>query len=225
MAKTKKSAKKKPAKRTVRAVKPRKPAAKKATPRKVAPKKTARALSAKRKSAERAVAKDDLRAGIATLGRIMAEARRDLAALQANDMRLRDLPGATDELSAVVSATESATNSILDAVEGIEKAAVALAPETGDPIREGVTRIYEACNFQDLTGQRISKVVNVLKEVDRTVLGLMDAFGISLDPATARALASAPPKAKGGEADLLNGPQMPGAAQDQASIDALFDKA
>jgi chemotaxis protein CheZ len=224
MAKSKKSAKKKPAKRATRAVTSRKPAAnkpapKKATPKKPAPEKIARAR------AERAVAKDDLRAGIATLGRIMAEARRDLAALQANDMRLRDLPGATDELSAVVSATESATNSILDAVEGIEKVAGTLAPEAGDPIRDGVTRIYEACNFQDLTGQRISKVVNVLREVDRTVLGLMDAFGIALDPATARALASAPPKAKGGEADLLNGPQMPGAGQDQASIDALFDKA
>jgi chemotaxis protein CheZ len=221
MAKSKKSAKKRPA---AKKAAPRKPAPKKLAPRKLAPKKPAPKRIA-RARAERAVAKDDLRAGIATLGRIMAEARRDLAALQANDMRQRDLPGATDELSAVVSATESATNAILDSVEAIEKIAGTLAPDAGDPIRDGVTRIYEACNFQDLTGQRISKVVNVLKEVDRTVLGLMDAFGIALDPAAARALASAPPKSKGGEADLLNGPQMPGAGQDQASVDALFDKA
>jgi chemotaxis protein CheZ len=217
MAKPKKKAKKKAAKPKSRAVK-----AKKSPPKKVAPKKAARRTSppAKRAPANNA----DLRAGIATLGRIMADARRDLAALQANDMRIRDLPGATDELSAVVAATESATNAILDAVEAIEKTAGALPAETGDPIRDGVTRIYEACNFQDITGQRITKVVNVLKEVDRTVVGLMEAFGIVLDPAAARALASAPPKQKGGEADLLNGPQMPAAAQDQASIDALFDK-
>lgn len=217
MAKPKKKSKRKvAAKRTVR------PAAKrKANSKKPAPKAAARR---KPTPAKRAAANGDLRAGIATLARIMADARRDLAALQANDMRLRDLPGATDELSAVVAATESATNAILDAVEGIEKSAGTLAPEAGDPIRESVTRIYEACNFQDITGQRITKVVNVLKEVDRTVLGLMEAFGIVLDPAQAQAIASAPAKAKGGEADLLNGPQMPGLAQDQASIDALFDK-
>jgi chemotaxis protein CheZ len=218
MAKPKKKSKRKaPAKRRTRPAagrksKVKKPASKPVSRRKPAP-------------VKRAPANDDLRAGIATLARIMADARRDLAALQANDMRLRDLPGATDELSAVVAATESATNAILDAVEGIEKSAGTLAPEAGDPIRESVTRIYEACNFQDITGQRITKVVNVLKEVDRTVLGLMEAFGIVLDPAQAKAIASAPAKAKGGEADLLNGPQMPGAAHDQASIDALFDKA
>lgn len=214
MAKSKKKAAKK------------RPPAKKATAKKPAVKKAAPKKAARRAPPRRSPApvNDDLRAGIATLGRIMAEARRDLAALQANDMRLRDLPGATDELSAVVAATESATNAILDAVEAIEKSAGALASEAGDPIREGVTRIYEACNFQDVTGQRITKVVNVLKEVDKTVFALMDAFGIALAPAAARALVSAPPKAKGGEADLLNGPQLPAAAQDQAAIDALFDK-
>lgn len=223
MAKPKKKSKNKAAKRPSRPAKARPAKARPVKARRPAPKKPARRRSAPvaRAPADNA----DLRAGIATLGRIMAEARRDLAALQANDMRIRDLPGATDELSAVVAATESATNAILDAVEGIEKTASALAVEAGGPIRDGVTRIYEACNFQDITGQRITKVVNVLKEIDRTVLGLMEAFGIALDPAAARALASAPPKRKGGEADLLNGPQMPAAAQDQASIDALFDKA
>jgi chemotaxis protein CheZ len=221
MAEPKKKSKKKAAKRPSRPMKARPIKAPPAKAKRPGPKKAARRNPA---PAKRAPADADLRAGIATLARIMADARRDLAALQANDMRIRDLPGATDELSAVVAATESATNAILDAVEGIEKSAGALAQEAGEPIRESVTRIYEACNFQDITGQRITKVVNVLKEVDRTVLGLMEAFGIVLDPAEARALASAPPKQKSGEADLLNGPQMPAAAQDQASIDALFEK-
>lgn len=178
--------------------------------------------AAKKPAAKRAVSKpaidQGLRDGIATLARIMEDARRDLAALQANDMRLRDLPGASDELSAVVAATENATHSILDAVEGIEKIAGELTAAQGDAIRDGVTRIYEACNFQDITGQRIAKVVGVLKDVDKTVLGLMDAFGIALD---AKAAPSAAP-AKTGEAALLNGPQLAGAAQDQAAIDALF---
>ncbi len=174
--------------------------------------------SARKSSASKPAIDPGLRAGIATLARIMEDARRDLAALQANDMRLRDLPGATDELSAVVAATEDATHSILDAVEGIEKIAGDVAPAHGDAIRANVTRIYEACNFQDITGQRISKVVSVLKDVDKTVLGLMEAFGIAPD---AKAAPSAAPM-KTGEAALLNGPQLAGAAHDQAAIDALF---
>ncbi len=176
------------------------------------------AKPAKKAASPKPVIDQGLRDGIATLARIMENARRDLAALQANDLRLRDLPGATDELSAVVAATEDATHSILDAVEGIEKVAGALAAAQGDAIRDSVTRIYEACNFQDITGQRIAKVVGVLKEVDKTVLGLMEAFGIALD---AKAAPTAAP-AKTGEAALLNGPQLAGAAQDQAAIDALF---
>ncbi|MCA0450411.1 MAG: protein phosphatase CheZ [Proteobacteria bacterium] len=179
---------------------------------------TLKKASAKTTASPKPVIDQGLRDGIATLARIMENARRDLAALQANDLRLRDLPGATDELSAVVAATEDATHSILDAVEGIETIAGELAAAQGDAIRNNVTRIYEACNFQDITGQRIAKVVGVLKEVDKTVLGLMEAFGIALD---AQAAPSATP-AKTGEAALLNGPQLAGAAQDQAAIDALF---
>lgn len=194
-------------------------------PKPKSPPKRARKISASalkkapaKKIASPSALDQGLRDGIATLARIMEEARRDLAALQANDMRLRDLPGATDELSAVVAATEDATHSILDAVEGIETIAGELAAAQGDAIRNNVTRIYEACNFQDITGQRIAKVVGVLKDVDKTVLGLMEAFGIALD---AKAAPSAAP-AKKGEAALLNGPQMAGVAHDQAAIDALF---
>jgi chemotaxis protein CheZ len=183
-----------------------------------AKKPTAKKSPAKKAVAPKPAIDRGLRDGIATLARIMENARRDLAALQANDMRLRDLPGATDELSAVVAATENATHSILDAVEGIETIAGEVAAAHGDAIRDGVTRIYEACNFQDITGQRIAKVVGVLKDVDKTVLGLMEAFGIALD---AQAAPSAAP-AKTGEAALLNGPQMAGVAHDQAAIDALF---
>lgn len=193
----------------------------KSKPKPKSPPKRTRKISAKpakKAAAPKPAIDQGLRDGIATLARIMENARRDLAALQANDMRLRDLPGATDELSAVVVATEDATHSILDAVEGIEKIAGEVAAAHGDAIRDSVTRIYEACNFQDITGQRIAKVVGVLKDVDKTVLGLMEAFGIVLD---GQAAPSAAP-VKTGEAALLNGPQLAGAAQDQAAIDALF---
>ena len=75
-----------------------------------------------------------------------------------------------DELDAVVLGTESATNQILTAVEQVEADATILANTlVGDEalkalnIQEKVLSIYEACNFQDITGQRITKVVEALR--------------------------------------------------------------
>jgi chemotaxis protein CheZ len=202
--------------------KARKPVrAKPAKAKKAAPKKPARRKPVVRRKAKGA-SQPDIAVGVEHLARIIAEAKRDLAALSAQDIRAKHLPTAGDELTAIVGATERATNAILDAVERIEKSANAAGGETGSAILADVTSIYEACNFQDITGQRISKIVSVLKEVDQTVAGLLEAM--NLPAVVINAGASAGPERTGEDA-LLNGPQMPDAAPNQADIDALFDKA
>ncbi len=203
--KSRKAAKAKPA----RAAKARKPV--KAVARKPARRPAAAPASAA-----------SVAGGVEHLARIIAQAKRDLAALSAQDIRVKHLPTAGDELTAIVGATERATNAILDAVERIEKSANAAGGEPGGSILADVTAIYEACNFQDITGQRISKIVSVLKEVDRTVASLLES--LNLPPVVLNA-GTPVAAAKSGEAALLNGPQMPDAAPNQADIDALFDKA
>jgi len=201
VAKTK-TRKRKPAPKTTRS------AAKKRAPKKIARKPRA------------AAGNGEVRTGIARLGAIIANAKRDLAALQAQEIGRTHLPTAGDELSAIVGATEAATNSILDAVERIQKTAASAAPEINESIMQDATAIFEACNFQDITGQRISKIVAVLKEVDKTVAELLSTLHLPL--------ADMPPAAapaRVGDAALLNGPQAPGAAPNQADIDAMFDKA
>ena len=205
--KSRKPAKAKPA----RPVKARKPV-----------RKAARKPVRRPAKARAAVPVGNVAVGVEHLARIIAEAKRDLAALSAQDIRAKHLPTAGDELTAIVGATERATNAILDAVERIEKSANAAGGEPAAAILADVTAIYEACNFQDITGQRISKVVSVLKEVDQTVAGLLES--LNLPPVVLNAGASAA-AVKSGEAALLNGPQMPDAAPNQADIDALFDKA
>ncbi len=213
----------KSAKRKKHAVKARK--AVRAKPAK-AKKAVARKKPARRKTVVRRKAKGgaqpDIAVGVEHLARIIAEAKRDLAALSAQDIRAKHLPTAGDELTAIVGATERATNAILDAVERIEKSANAAGGEPATAILADVTAIYEACNFQDITGQRISKIVSVLKEVDQTVAGLLESLNLPAVVVNAGASADA---SKTGEAALLNGPQMPDAAPNQADIDALFDKA
>jgi chemotaxis protein CheZ len=204
--------------RKAKSKKSAKPAGKAPARRK--PKSKTRAKPARRKPVRQAAS--PVQSGISRLAQIIADAKRDLAALSAQEIGRKHLPTAGDELTAIVRATEAATNAILDAVERIEKAAADAPAAIAQPIAADVTAIYEACNFQDITGQRISKIVAVLKEVDVTVADLLAT--LNLPPALAAAPAPAP-AAKTGEAALLNGPQLPAGARDQAEIDALFDKA
>jgi chemotaxis protein CheZ len=102
-----------------------------------------------------------------------------------------------------------------------------LAPDQADVLSKAVTRIYEACSFQDITGQRISKVVTVLQNVETRVDALLSAFGTEGGTAASETAASAEepaatePAANSDE-DLMSGPQLPGTGNSQEDIDALL---
>jgi chemotaxis protein CheZ len=155
------------------------------------------------------------------LSRLIRHAKAEIAALRPDEIQDKHLPSATDELDAIVGSTEQATNVILDSVEKIEGATATLTGEAKDQIANAITNIYEACNFQDITGQRISKVVRTLKQIETKVAGLVRAFGDEGVPAGA-SVVDAVEEVVDQDKALLNGPQLPGAANTQADIDALF---
>ncbi len=95
-----------------------------------------------------------------------------------------------------------------------------MTAEQGQKLSEQTTQIYEACNFQDITGQRITKVVRALKHIEERIDALVEAFGPEIKGTASVASAGGQPLT---EEDLLNGPQLPDKAHDQAAIDALFD--
>ena len=153
------------------------------------------------------------------LGREVKRAKSEIAALRVDDINHSHIPAATDELDAVVEHTAEATNEILDSCETLEALQATLSGAAAETVAAAVTRIYEACSFQDITGQRITKVVATLKQIDSKVAHIMQAFG-ERDPS---APAAAPaPAAPPSDADLLNGPQLPTSAMDQSDIDALL---
>jgi len=127
---------------------------------------------------------------------------------------------ATDELEAIVGATEQATNSILEAAETIEAMTGRMEPEVSGRVTEAVTRVYEACNFQDITGQRITKIVKALQHIEAKVDALLAAFGEEIE-AYKRAN-PVPAEERASDGALLNGPQLPDEAAKQAEIDALL---
>ena len=154
-----------------------------------------------------------------SLARYIQHAKREIAAIRPDDINSEHIASATDELDAVVGATEDATNQIMDSCDVISALAGKVDPEVGGELTQAVTRIFEACNFQDITGQRIGKVVRTLDFIEERVVAMIQTWG-------AEAFAHLPhsvevPLAE--EAKLLNGPQLQGKAISQSEIDALFD--
>ncbi len=162
-----------------------------------------------------------------SLARFIDTAKSEIAALRPDEIKDQHLAQASDELQLIVNHTEQATHTIFEAVETIEGLAETMPEETSEKITEAVTQVYEACGFQDLTGQRISKVVNALQHIEQKVEGLLEAFGAEFEGLPKAVLAEKSKRADGKpdrpDEDLMNGPQKPGAGQTQAEIDALFD--
>jgi chemotaxis protein CheZ len=156
--------------------------------------------------------------------------KREIAVLHGKSFNGDEMSKVTGELGAVVGGTEEATQQILEAAEAIDQAATALtkvnSPDQqkllSEEISERVVSIFEACNFQDLTGQRIGKVMATMKFIENHITVMMDIWG-GVDAIRAHA----PPiiDDREGDAKLLNGPKAVGDVghASQNDIDALFD--
>jgi len=155
------------------------------------------------------------------LSGIIHQMKSEIASLRPDDIKAEYIPNATDELDAIVDAAAGATHEILDAMDALEEFAATLPPEQAEIVTGATMRVYEACNFQDITGQRTTKVIKALKSIEERVEGLVSAFGEEIAK-----FAAANPKKKvelEGEAALLNGPQLEGKGVSQADIDAMFN--
>jgi chemotaxis protein CheZ len=113
------------------------------------------------------------------------------------------------ELEAVVQTTEAAANQIMEAAESISDSIRTAVPdrEIMTAINRKIDAIFEACSFQDISGQRIRRAIEHLQHVDSALAEMI-----------------APP----GTAAPVFQPRPPtvvsnGADQNQGQIDAMFD--
>lgn len=133
-----------------------------------------------------------------------------------------------DRLDAIVASTAEATDSILAAMEDVDGAVDELRTQPGpdkidqicDRISEKVMGAMEACSFQDLTGQRVNKVVASLKFVEERVNAMADLCGRA-EIESLESDAPLPPQ-QIDDGIALDGPQRPGEAISQDEIDNLF---
>ena len=164
-----------------------------------------------------------LKRELALLHDAVAHSMRELAAL-IGDGQERRMAHAAGKLGAAVEGMEKATEKILKSAEVIDDSARALTATLKDDYKRGlaqeiqdhVVKIYEACNFQDLSGQRIGNVIETLNTIEDQVEGMLERHKDR--PANAPA---AKPVASHG---LLNGPRLDGDSghTNQSDIDVLF---
>jgi chemotaxis protein CheZ len=159
----------------------------------------------------------------------ISRTKHEIAMLHGKSFEGNEMSKVTGELGAVVGGTEQATQRILEAAESIDQAASALmkvnSPDQqkilSEEIQERVVSIFEACNFQDLTGQRISKVMAAMKFIENHIMVMMDIWG-GVDAIRSHAPAIIDDRV--GDAKLLNGPKLDGDVghASQNDIDAMF---
>jgi chemotaxis protein CheZ len=151
------------------------------------------------------------------LSRYVESTKKDIADLRSTEGTGNSFSTAAVELEEIVAESSKATHEIMNAAEVVEQMGAALDKDAAARLNDAVTRIYEACAFQDITGQRISKVVNAMQSIETKVVGLARACGGEVEnQAIGAATAAAGDK-------LLNGPQLAVNAKSQDEIDKLFE--
>ena len=141
----------------------------------------------------------------------IAKARQEIIEISPSHLTANQIPRAGQELDAIVKATESATNSIMEATEEIMEES-----SESDVINDACMRIFEACSFQDITGQRVTKVIKTLAYIEDRLGSLQTAWGPDLGEPEA--------EQDDDETGLLNGPQLEGEGVSQDDVDRMLDE-
>lgn len=176
------------------------------------------------------------------LAEFISKTRAELALLRPNEMKQQFIPKATDELDAIVEATASATHRIMDAADLIMTCAESAPDDVSAKINSAVTSIFEACTFQDITGQRVTKIVSMLKVIETRIDKMVEAVGegevvagvekqAEEEPVSSSsqdeidALFATGPSATnpdGTKGSTLHGPALPGQGASQDDVDAIL---
>lgn len=148
----------------------------------------------------------------------IARTRDEIAELRPNDIKEQRIPVAGAELEAVVSDTEKATEAIMSEAENLMGAEPTDLEAYKAQVDEAMCRIIENCSFQDLAGQRVSKVVTSLKHIESRVARFAKTMGVHDAEMTEEERAEAERRQR----LHLNGPAQGGPETDQSAVDDLM---
>ncbi|HEY2135662.1 MAG TPA: hypothetical protein VGH49_07225 [Xanthobacteraceae bacterium] len=141
---------------------------------------------------------DRVRFDLLEMAKAIAHTKSEIAAIRPEDDTKGTLVEATEELGSIVQTTEQATSAILAAAERVQEIAWTLRErgtdsEACDALDQRATDIYSACSFQDLTGQRTRKVVEVMRFLEDRIKAMIDIWDAT-GPPTPSGDAAHPPR-------------------------------
>jgi chemotaxis protein CheZ len=160
-----------------------------------------------------------MRLDLIDMAEAISRTKQEVTSIKPAEDREGKIGIATDELDAIVGATEQATSEILTAIERIQEIAWTLREQGTDPavcdqLDAQAAEAYTACSFQDLTGQRIRRIVKVMRFLEARIDAMIDILRISEHDAQDTDAES--------EAPLAHGPERPGEGLGQSEIDDLI---
>ncbi len=158
---------------------------------------------------------DDLSTEVRAITRHIEKTQIELGELPPKELTFESIPKADEDLREVVASTESATQSILDSAETIMSADPDDLEDYRQTVDNAVVSIFEACCFQDMTGQRISRVAETLGHISEHIKYVTDVIN-------GQGGAHLKPTVKSGD-PLMNGPQSAKDAISQDLADNVFE--
>jgi len=154
--------------------------------------------------------------------------RRELASLHGGEEH--NFVSMSETLDDIVKNTENASNTILESMESIDETLGTLRSSTDPKVIEACTRIndrvnevFEACSFQDLTGQRISRLVKGLTFIEERVNAMIRVWGRDEISKVIDEVKQEQTE-KTDDQKLLHGPQSETKAIAQTDVDKLFSQ-
>lgn len=175
---------------------------------------------------------EHLKVEMFTLSLAIQDTKVEIASLSPKEEQKKDIGSIAEELDAIVASTEKATENILDCAEKIDDMANNIQTlESGsnsgklaEEISIMTSTIFEACNFQDLTGQRITKALKVLSFVEEHIEKMIKIWGQNnIKEIVQNQINDEPEKSSEEEGVELSGPASEDEGINQDEIDALFD--
>jgi len=169
---------------------------------------------------------DRIRFDLVDMANAIARTKSEIAAIKPDAEHHGKFGEASEELDSIVLATELATSDILAAAEQIQEIAWTLREQgfeadVCDVLDAKATEVYTTCSFQDLTGQRTRKVIQVLRYLEGRINAMIGIWGLE----GAMAAEAAEIERAGAAEALLHGPARPGFGLDQADVDMVMGPA
>lgn len=170
---------------------------------------------------------DQLKQEFDALRRYIQRVRKEIASIDRPADEDHKFDSTGDQLDAIVKATEEATDTIMECMESNEEAIEKLREQITDPVQVALldqissngNEVFKACSFQDITGQRVNKVVKSITYVEERVLSLVEIMGKEV----VDEIEVIADEEKTEDEKLLSGPQLEGKGLSQNDIDNLFD--